>query len=99
VIDYIEIYYSEAITITTLAQQVGLSEYHFLRCFKQSMGLTPYQYIIKKRLEMAEKLLIKTQQSLAEIAVNCGFSSQSHMTNLFKQRLGKTPLQIRQTVS
>ncbi|MCG5059643.1 MAG: AraC family transcriptional regulator [Limnoraphis sp. WC205] len=39
------------------------------------------------------------RSAIAEIAVNCGFSSQSHMTNLFKQRLGKTPLQIRQTVS
>ncbi|WP_413165755.1 helix-turn-helix domain-containing protein [Capilliphycus salinus ALCB114379] len=99
VIDYIEVYYGEAITITNLAQLVCLSEYHFLRCFKQSLGLTPYQYILQKRLEIAQKLLIETKQSILEIAINCGFSSQSHMTNLFKQRLGKTPLQIRQTVS
>jgi AraC family transcriptional regulator len=82
------------IELSAIAQ---LSPYHFLRLFKQSMGITPYQYILQQRIKKAKDLLQHSKLSIAEIAVQTGFSDQSHLTKCFKRSTGLTPKQLLQS--
>ncbi|MGV2831164.1 AraC family transcriptional regulator [Myxosarcina sp. GI1(2024)] len=91
VIRYIDDTLDQDIKLADLAQLVEMSQSHFSRLFKQSMGLSPYQYLLQQRVERAKQLLKKTNQSLVEIALACGFVSQSHFTRQFRQATGVTP--------
>jgi len=86
------------LTNATLASEMNLPEATFMKLFKASTGETPYQYILKKRIERAEQMLRNSQQSIAQIAFLSGFSSQSHMTDVFRARVGATPAAVRKTV-
>lgn len=86
------------LTIADLAMQVQLSEYHFAHMFKQSTGLPPHQYVLKKRLEKARHLILNTQAGLTDIALDCGFSSASHFSHRFKHYYGYAPSQIRKKI-
>jgi AraC family transcriptional regulator len=94
-LDFIEAHLSSDFDLTELAQAVGVSAYHFIRRFKNSFGVSPYQYVMKKRLDRVAKLVRTTRLPLAEIAIACGFSDQSHMTRVFKKGTGVTPGAIR----
>jgi len=74
-----------------LAELVGMSRYHFLRCFKRATGLSPLQYVLTRRVDRAQALLAEGQESIAEIAHATGFSSQSHLNAMFKRHFGVTP--------
>lgn len=78
-----------------LAKIAGLSPSHFSRNFSATTGDTPHRYVTKHRLEQAMGELTDNKMSLAEIAFGCGFSSQSHMTQLFRTWFGLTPHQMR----
>ena len=91
VLDYIDAYLDHEIVLADLAKIVGLSQFHFGRLFKQSMGLSPYQYLLQQRIERAKKLLKHTDKSLSEIALSCGFNSHSHFGRKFRQLTGTTP--------
>jgi len=95
VIDYIQSHLDHEIRLDDLAKQLNLSRYHFSRLFKASIGLSPYQYLIRKRVELAQGLLKNRDLSIADIAYRCGFSSQSHLTRHFKQQTGTTPNRYR----
>lgn len=79
------------IKLADLAQLVGISQSHFSRLFKQSMQLTPYQYLLQQRIERAKQLLKQTQRPLIEIALACGFDSHSHFSRQFRRATGMTP--------
>ncbi|MBE9128373.1 MULTISPECIES: AraC family transcriptional regulator [unclassified Coleofasciculus] len=89
--DYINAHLAEDICLDEVAGYLGLSRYYFCRLFKQSTGLSPYQYVIQCRVERAKQLLRKGGLSLGEIAVDCGFSHQSHLHRHFKRLTGVTP--------
>ncbi len=74
-----------------LAELCGLSAHYFARSFKSATGKTPYQFILDRRIALARKLLADTKTSIACVAYDVGFSSQSHMTDLFRKILGTTP--------
>ena len=93
--DYIEANLDQPLRIETLAQLVGLSSYHFARMFKQSFACSPHQYVTERRLQRA-LADIRAQQPLQSIALQYGFSDQSHFSKAFKKRFGVTPLQLRQ---
>ena len=79
------------LSLTTLADLTGMSMSVFHRRFKQSLGVTPHRYIQDVRLEKAKQDLMQPDRSLAEIAYDCGFSSQSHFTTVFGKRIGMSP--------
>lgn len=88
---------SEKVTIDELASVLHMSAYHFARSFKLSFGDSPANYIIRSRIEKA-KVMLKNQNNIASLAIDCGFSHQSHLTNYFKKHMGVTPAQYRSSV-
>lgn len=91
VIDYIHDHLVQEIRLSDLAAQLDVSQYHFSRSFKQSMGMSPHQYVIQQRVEQAKQLLDVPELSIADVALQCGFSSQSHLGQWFRKLSGMTP--------
>ena len=87
---------SEAITIKSMADAVGLSEAFFIRAFKAATGKSPHSDLIDRRLAKARALLATSRFDLREIALAVGFSSHAHMTAAFRARLGIAPTRLRQ---
>ncbi len=83
----------ENITIDDLSKVSSLSKYHFLRAFKREFGITPHQYIVSKRVNLA-KSSIKKGVSLSSLAIESGFYDQSHFIRNFKKVYGYTPSDI-----
>ncbi len=94
--EYINEHLHQEIKLIELAAIAQMSPYHFLRLFKQSMGVTPHQYILQCRIEKAKNLLQHSELSIAEVAASVGFCDQSHFTRYFKRIVGVTPKQLRQ---
>ena len=93
-IDYIQANLGANISLHELSQTVGMSMHHFSRLFKKSVGYSPYQYVLKCRVERAKMLLLQRQLTIADIAFAVGFASQSHLTQHFKRFVGVTPKQF-----
>jgi AraC family transcriptional regulator len=91
VIEYIDASLAHNIGLSDLAEVVGMSQYHFTRQFKRSMGITPHQYLLKQRIERAKLLLLQNKLNIAEIALECGFANQGHLNYHFKRLLNITP--------
>ncbi|MEH2224060.1 helix-turn-helix transcriptional regulator [Nostoc sp.] len=73
--------------------------YHFARAFKVTHGLSPYQYVLRCRLELAQQLLQNQKRSLVQVAVEAGFGNQNHMTSVFQRMLNTTPKRSQQEMS
>ena len=86
---------STAIRLSDLAEQVGLSEFHFHRMFRASRGTSPHKWVTMRRIDAAKDKL-RRDDSIAAIATACGFSCQSHLTRTFKAQSGVTPAVYRQ---
>ena len=91
VIEYIEANLGTLMTIRDLAAVTELSPHHFLRMFKETVGVTPHQYVLERRLDRARELLQRRTMKLAEIGLHVGFGSQSHFTTAFHRAFGVTP--------
>ena len=89
--EYIHAHLDQNIALADLADVVHLSEFHFARLFKQTTGLPPHQFVIHQRVERAKQLIATGRLSLAQIAVEVGFSDQSQLNRHFKRLLGVTP--------
>jgi len=89
--ELIQMRLSSDISLSELASAVGFSKPHFTRLFKNTAGMPPHQYLIKRRVTAARKLLVETRLPLSEVALRSGFASQSHMTGAFSRVLGVTP--------
>ncbi|MEM7563947.1 MAG: AraC family transcriptional regulator [Pseudomonadota bacterium] len=88
---YIDQHISTHITVDDLADLLHCSKFYFLREFKKLMGITPYQYLMDKRLERARHLLSSDQGTIASIGFDLGFNDQAHFTRAFKKQFGLTP--------
>ncbi|SDT99613.1 transcriptional regulator, AraC family [Pseudomonas pohangensis] len=96
---YIGDHLGRRISVAELANVACLSPSHFHEQFRKSVGLTPYQYMLKARLEHASKLLRGSHLPLARIADDCGFSSQSALTTALRHYLGITPKGLRKVIA
>ena len=95
VLEKIEANLETDLSLDSLAEESGYSRAHFLRMFREATGLTPHQYVLNLRLSRAQDYLKQKGSSIIDVAVSCGFSSQSHMTSVFRQRLETTPAEFR----
>lgn len=90
-IAYIQENFAEKITLEDIADSAAVSTRECLRCFKTSIHQSPMEYLIEYRIRAAKKLLETTDLSITEIALRCGFNSNSYFTKLFHRICGKTP--------
>jgi AraC family transcriptional regulator len=97
VLDYIEANLESDLTVDHLASIACLSRFHFARAFKVGIGQAPHQYVSAKRLERAKGLLMRSDQSLVDIALALNFSCQANFTRAFRQLTGQTPGQYRRS--
>ena len=92
---YVESMLAHPISLSQMAEQVGLSPYYFCRVFKSTTGLPPYQYILHKRVEFACSCLKADNMSLQDIAFAAGFNDASQFSKQFKLITGITPSAFR----
>ena len=90
-IEYINDNLHQKINIYDIAKLLDVSKYYFCRMFHASMGISPYQYVLKQRVTKAKDLIKNSKLTLADIAYECGFSSQSQMNHHFRKQTGVTP--------
>jgi AraC family transcriptional regulator len=94
-IEYINDNLSTEVSLHDLAASVGMSVYYFVEMFKHSTGYTPYQYVLRCRVEHAKLLLRTTNLPIVEIALQVGCKNQSHFAKLFRKLTGTTPRMYR----
>lgn len=92
---YVEEHLEQPIVLAELATAAGLSSFHFLRAFKRSLGVTPGQYVLDRRMERARSLLKSSNLSIAEIGIRVGFDYSSHFARAFGRAVGTTPSMFR----
>jgi AraC family transcriptional regulator len=88
---YIEEHLSETIHCANLSDLVHLSLSHFMRAFRDSFGCPPHAYLVKRRMERAQGLMLTTNTALGQIALECGLADQSHLSRLFQRFIGESP--------
>jgi AraC family transcriptional regulator len=98
VIDYLHASFGREISLDGLAEVAGLSPNYFLHAFKQSTGKTPHRYLTELRIARACELLQDPHRSIVDISLAVGFSSQSHLTTVFRRFMKTTPAAYRQEV-
>ncbi len=92
---FVEANLAQPIHLHDLAARAALSPYHFARAFKTSAGMTPRAYVEERRIEQAKRLLRESTHSLAAVAMEVGFGTQSRLTATFKRKTGFTPGEYR----
>ena len=90
-ITFIDQHLNDKIKVTELAQIANWHNYHFIRMFTKTMGVTPYQYILNRRIEKAKVLLVETEFSILSIAYDLGFQSQASFSTTFKKWVHTPP--------
>jgi AraC family transcriptional regulator len=93
--EYIDINYRRSINLKDISQAALMSDNYLLKYFRQVMGITPHQYIINKRLELARELLTETDMMIKDVVLNVGFEDASSFIRLFKFKFKQTPMQFR----
>ena len=94
-VEYINDHITEDINIDRICASVYMSKYHFCRLFKEKMGLTVMEYLLKTRIMMAKEMLSLGDLSVTEISEACAFSSVSYFSRVFKSETGVSPLQYK----
>jgi len=90
-VEYIDTHIAERMSLHQLARMAGLSNRHFSRAFKQTFGIPSHAYVIRRRIEVAQSVMLRSQLPLSDIALACGLSDQSHLTRMFRRIIGETP--------
>jgi len=91
VIRHIETSADERHSIAALAREAGMSAYHFLRIFRQVVGMTPHQYVLRTRMHRAAMMLRRSNRMISEIALEAGFEDLSTFNRRFRRVMGVTP--------
>jgi AraC family transcriptional regulator len=95
VTEYMDAHLTEKITISDLAGLLDLTRFHFIRAFKQTAGMPPHQFLIRRRVDRARGLLAESPIAISEIAEQTGFGSPIQLTRAFRRVLGTTPSAFR----
>lgn len=97
ILKFVELNYSEKICIATVSDEVGLSESHFMKYFKETMGVSFIEYLKSYRLKMAARLLKCSDDSILAVAESVGFDNLSYFNRAFKKKYGVTPSGFRKS--
>src|SRR5882757_3467356 len=97
VISYVEGNISRRIRVQELAGLLGLSASHFCRAFKCAFGASPRDYVLRRRIEVAQAMMLTTCEPLHSIAASCGMCDQQHFTRSFRRIVGESPSMWRRT--
>lgn len=92
---YIETNIASKITLKELADFVGYSVFHFSRLFKEELGISPYEYVINYRLDLAKHMLKTTNLNIKYVAERCGYINETNFYSIFKKRENISPKQYR----
>jgi AraC family transcriptional regulator len=88
---YIDDNLAEDMTLDALASEAAMSRYHFSRAFAKAVGLSPLQYVISQRMELARMMLSTRRASVAEVALRVGYEDVSRFSRHFRRHVGMTP--------
>ena len=99
ILQYIDKYYAEDISLFDLAQSANISKSECFRCFKSSLNTTPYKYLTEFRLSKAAQLLKQSNEPIGNIAANVGFHQISHFGKCFKEKTGYSPGKYREAIN
>jgi AraC family transcriptional regulator len=97
VIEYVEANLAEPVSLPDLASAAGLTRMHFAAQFKAATGLRPHEYLLRRRVERAQEMLVRDRASIVDVALSIGFQNQSHFTSTFKRFTGQPPYAWRQS--
>ncbi len=95
VVRYVDAHLDSKLKWEEIAAAVGLDAFRFGRGFKLATGMTPHQYVVRCRVRRAMRLLVRTESSIADVALEVGCSCQSHLTTLFRKHAATTPAAFR----
>jgi AraC family transcriptional regulator len=93
---YINEHLDKDVSLQAIAAHLSMSQYYFCRLFKESIGVSPYQYLMQQRMERAKQLLEQKQALIVDIALACGYSNQSTFTTAFRKAVGMSPRDYQQ---
>jgi transcriptional regulator GlxA family with amidase domain len=91
VLDYIETHLAEKISAMALADLIEVSTGKLFRAFKISVGVTPFHYITRRRVELACTMMKATREPLSQLAIACGLCDQAHLCRVFRRMIGMSP--------
>jgi len=94
-LDFIEANFAEDLSLVSIAAAAGLSQTHLTGMFRRETGMTPYSYVIGRRLRHAVHLLRSSDMPIAQVALEAGFADQQHLTRMVRARLRRTPKEVR----
>lgn len=94
-LQYIQEHCEEEVTVTGIAESASVSISECLRCFHNTIGVPPIQYVLQYRLQMAAGLLAETDRKIADIGMQCGFQDLSYFARMFRRLKGCTPSEYR----
>lgn len=97
-LDYVHDLLHQNIGLNEIAEQVYLSPFHFARLFKNTLGVSPHQYLLSIRIEKAKQLIATSSRSLTDVAGEVGYFDQSHFIHSFKRMTGLSPKQFKRMV-
>lgn len=95
--DYIQLHFSQPLTVSDIADSAVISVSECLRCFHNTIGMTPIQCLKHYRVQQAASRLVHTDQKISQIASDCGFQEMSYFAKAFREIMGLTPSQYRKT--
>jgi AraC-like DNA-binding protein len=90
-IDYVEAHLGEPVRLADMAGAAGLTRMYFAAQFKASTGLRPHEYLLRRRIERAQEMLLIAGRPTVDVALSLGFQSQAHFTTTFARFVGQTP--------
>jgi len=94
--EFVDAKMEDDLSLDEMAQSVGLSTAHFARMFRKSTGQTPHQFVLRQRLERARAMLRAADSRVLDVAVACGFKTQQHFAQVFRDVWGVSPTEYRQ---
>ncbi|TLS48770.1 helix-turn-helix domain-containing protein [Paenibacillus antri] len=97
ILDYVQLHFAERLTVESLASSFGVSARHFLRLFRQATGMGFSEYMQRRRIEYACRLLTETDLKVAAIAKAAGYRDAAHFTEIFRRHAGTSPSRYRRS--